>query len=293
MNRLTPRTATQRDEVVLQRIRAIETGEFMEKVGLSEALGLGPPIGPNFVRGESTQDMRVRAAEAGIILPRMSPALISAAQTRAFERASGVQVQAAVTSRFKLSLGRAGSQTGWAVPDLANYDFSPLNIAGAITMPVLILGQMPGSNAQKIGSPDSIGSALAADSASRKTASGKDVVFFTLLSAWVFALAAAGNAIYNPAAGTTMQPFVSSGVAAAGIKTALAAAAFNLNTNPAIWSQITIASPADRAVAVGSPLDPIAGITNFFYGEALLAQLVTTGAVNIQSNTLGVVFEVA
>jgi hypothetical protein len=292
MNRLTPRTATQREEVVLQRVRAIETGEFMEKVGLSEALGLAPPIGPNFIRGESTQDMRVRAAEAGIILPRMSPALVEAARNRAFERESGVQVQAAVTSRFKLSLARGGSQSSWSIPDLANVDYSGLNIAGVVTLPFLVLGVPQGTNAAKIGSPDAIGAAQAADSASRKTGAGSQV-YFTVLSAWVYALNAAGTGIYNPAAGTTLQPFASSGVAAAGLKAALAAAAFNLNTNPAIWSQITLAAPADRAFAIGGPADPIAGIVNMFFGEALLAQLVTTGAVNILGNTLGAVFELA
>lgn len=292
MNVLTPRTTAQREEVVLQRIRAIESGEFMEKMGLAETLGLPPPMGSNFVRGESTQDLRVRAAESGIILPRMTPALEQAARTRAFEQREGVSVQAAVSARFKMSLGRGGSQSGWMVPDLANVDYSGLNIAGASTLPFLVLGVPQGSNAQKIGSPDFIGGALAADTASRKTASGSSV-YFTLLSAYVYALAAAGNAVYAPAAGTTAQAFASSGVAAAGIKTALMAAAFNLNTNAAIWSALTLAAPADRAFAIGGPSDPIAGIINFFFGEALLSQLVTTGAVNILGNTLGVVFEIA
>lgn len=281
----------QREEVVMQRIRAIETGEFMEKAGLSEALGLGPPIGANFIRGESTQDMRVRAAEAGIILPRMSPALLEAAQTRAFERATGAQVQAAITARFKLSLGRGGSQAGWMVPDLANADFSHLNLAGATTLPALVLGVPNATNAAKIGSPDAIGPAQAADSASRKTGAGSNV-YFTLLSAWVFARAAGGGP-YNPAAGTTMQPTVHSGVAAAGLVTVLTAAALNLNTLAAFWTQLALVAPADRAFAIGGPADPIAGLVNFFYGEALFAQLVTTGAVNVLGNVLGAVFELA
>jgi hypothetical protein len=280
--------------MVEQRLRAIETGEYMEKVGLAEILGLPPPIGHNFIRGESTQDVKVRAAQAGIYLPgTTSPALAEATRLKQLEHETGVQAYAMPgTKRWSDSLARGGSQAGWDIPSLISRDFSDLNLAGATTVPGLVFSLMPATNAAKLGSPDAYGAAIAADTASRKTATGQ-AIYCTLLSAWVYALIAAGTGIYVAAAGTTMQPFVASGVAAASIKTALAAAAFNLNTNPAIWSQITLVAPADRAVAIGAPTDPQAGLVNLFYGDSLLAQLVTTGAVNVLGNTLAAVFELA
>ena len=296
MPKLTPRTQAQREWIIEQRLRAIATGEWMEKVGLADLVG--PPIGANFRAGESVhdlkargveshqQDLAARAARAGIYLPGQSPLQQEIARTKKYERDTGVQfMNMPVKDRFGISLGLGNAQSSWEIPDLVEYDYAYLNLAGATTYNGGILGVMPGTNAAKIGSPDALGAATAgADTASRKSGSGL-APYFAFLSCWVFARSSAG-AVYTAAAGTTLQPFVCSAVAAAQLFTALTAAAYNVNGGTNFWTQLALVAPADRQVAVGSPLDPQSGILYGFYADFLFGQLITTGALNIQSNSL-------
>jgi hypothetical protein len=293
MGRLTPRTQEQREWIAEQRVRAIETGEWMEKLGLHESLGMAPPIGANFHYGESTQDLRNRAARAGIYLPgKSSPVIDTMVQGRKTERETGVSAYAMpIKDRFGISSALFGFSS-WEIPDLVEYDYAYLNLAGITTFPGGVIGIIPGTNANLIGSPDSIGDALTVASASRVVGSGK-IPYFIILSCWVFARTAAG-AVYNPAAGTTMQPFVvSAGVAATQIATALSAAALNLATLTTFWTQIALVAPADRVIQKLSGTGAQAGIVAGYFSDFLLSTLVTTGAVNVQGNSLITVFELA
>jgi hypothetical protein len=295
MPKLTPRTQAQREWIIEQRLRAIATGEWMEKAGLADLVG--PPIGANFRlgeslhnlrarRAESPQDLHNRAARAGIYLPGQTPLQEEIVRTKKLERDTGIATYAMpVKDRFGISLGLGNAQSSWEIPDLVEYDYAYLNLAGATTYNGGILGVMPGTNAAKIGSPDPLGAATAgADTASRKSGTGL-APYFAFLSFWVFARTGAG-AVYTAAAGTTLQPFVCSAVAAAQLFTALTAATYNVNAGTTFWTQLTLVAPADRQVAIGSPLDPQSGILYGFYGDFLFSQLITTGALNIQGNSL-------
>jgi len=289
---LTPRTQAQREQVIADRLRAIESGEFMEKVGLHQQLGLAPPIGANFQRGESTQDIRTRAAQAGIYLPGASPALEVATHARALERRTGMGTYAMpVKDRFGISLGLGNKESSWEIPDCIEYDYAYLNLAGATTYNGAILGVMPATNAAKIGSPDAIGPALAAATTSRVVGSGVNP-YFSILSCWVFLRSSAG-AVYVAAAGTTLQLFVCSAAQAASQLFTNLTAAFGVNGATQFWTQMAITAPADRPVAIGSANDPQSGICYGFYGDYLFGQLITTGALNIQGNTLVIELELA
>jgi len=298
---LTPRTQAQREHVIEARLRAIQTGEYMEKAGLADLVG--PPIRGNFRAGESIhalkeraeshQDLQNRAARAGLYLPgQSSPAIDEIVRLKKLERDTGVVARAMpVTDRFGISLGRGGSQSSWEIPDCIEYDYAYLNLAGATTYNGAILGVMPGSNASKIGSPDAIGPSLAVASTSRVVGSGSNP-YFSVLSCWTFARSSAG-AVYVAAAGTTVQLFVcSAAIGASQLYTNLTAT-FSVNGGTTFWTQQTITSPADRIVAIGSFTDPQTGITYGFYGDYLFGQLVTTGALNIQGNSLVMELELA
>lgn len=298
---LTPRTQAQREHVIATRLRAIESGEYMEKAGLADLVG--PPVRGNFRFGESIhdlkerteshQDLANRAARAGIYLPgQTSPLRETMIHTRKLERESGVQVMAMpVKDRFGISLGLGMRESSWEIPDCIEYDFAYLNIGGASTYNGAILGVMPATNAQKIGSPDPIGAALAAASTSRVVGSGSQP-YFSILSCWVFLRSSAG-AVYTAAAGTTLQLFVCSAAQAASQLFTNLTAAFAVNGATQFWTSMLITAPADRQISIGSTSDPQSGIAYGFYGDYLFGQLVTTGLLNIQGNSLVIELELA
>ncbi len=281
--------------MIEQRLRAIETGEWMEKLHLAELVGGMPPIGANFIRGESTQDLQNRAARAGIHLPgAQRPAVRAIIDAVVLERQKGITVYASpVKARYAIAQALDG-QSAWEIPDLVEYDFSMINIAAASTIPGLTLGLVPGTNAPLIGSPDGLDPATSgADTASRKSGTGSKK-YMSILSVWVFSRTSAG-AVYTAAAGTTMQPFVISAApaSAAQLSTALSAAALAINGLTNFWNQITLVAPADRQISKGSPTDPQAGIVASFWGDVIASVLVVTGALNVQGNSIDMIWELA
>lgn len=304
MPKLTPRTQAQQDWIVERRIRAIETGEFMEKAGLADLVG--PPIGGNLKLGESIaelraragaespQDLANRAARAGIYLPGQTSKLHeSIIHSRRLEREHGVEVYAMpIKDRFGISTALDGF-SAWEIPDLVEYDYSMANIAAASTIPGLTLGVVPGTNAGLIGSPDGLDPALAAGSVSRRVGTGSRK-YFNILSCWVYTRTSAG-AVYTAAAGTTMQPFVVSAAPASPtqISTALSAAALAINGLTNFWNQITLVAPADRVVQLASGTGAAAGIVAGFWGDFIASVLVVTAGLNIQGNSISMLWELA
>lgn len=285
---LTARTQAQRDFIVEERARAIESGEFMEKLGLHELQGWAPPIGANFKRGESERDLRARAARSGIYLPGKTPDVLGEViALRAAERAGAPPVYATVTNRFITSQGRIGGQTAWSIPDITESDFSSANISAASTTPGYLLGIMPANNAGVMGSPDDIGPALTVATATRAVGAGSNP-FATLLSAWIFARTAAG-AVYSPAAGSTVQVRVYSAAQGATQVASNLTAAKTLATLTTFWTLLALTVPAERQpVPFGVAITTAAVL---FFGDLLAAELLVTGALNIQGNTLSVITE--
>lgn len=288
---LTRRTQAQREFVIEQRLRAIASGEYMEKVGLADVAG--PPIGANFQFGESTQDLRHRAAQAGLYLPGVtSPVLAEVARLKKLERETGVKAYAMpVKDRFGISLGLGMKESSWEIPDCIEYDYAYLNLAGATTYNGAILGVMPATNAAKIGSPDAIGPSLAVASTSRVVGSGTNP-YFSILSCWIFSRSSAG-AVYVASAGTTLQLFVCSAAQAASQLYTNLTPTQSIPALTQFWTQLTMTAPADRVIAIGSFTDPQTGIVYGFYGDYLFGQLVTTGVQNIQGNSLVMELELA
>lgn len=298
---LTRRTPAQREHVIEARLRAIESGEYMEKAGLADLVG--PPIRGNFrvgesihalkERAESHQDLVNRAARAGLYLPgQRSGAVDEIVRLKKLERDSGVVAQAMpVKDRFGIALGLAMKESSWEIPDCIEYDYAYLNLAGATTFNGGILGVMPATNAQKIGSPDPIGASLTVASTSRVVGSGAQP-YFSVLSCWAFLRSSAG-AVYVATAGTTLQLFVCSAAQAASQLYTNLTAAFGVNGATQFWTQLAITSPADRTIAIGSVTDPQTGICFGFYGDYLFGQLITTGALNVQGNSMIMELELA
>lgn len=293
MGTFTFRTQEQRDHIIERRLRAIETGEFMEKIGLHEALGIAPPIGQNFYLGESTQDIRNRAARSGIALPgKSSPTIDEMIRLKQLERQHGiVAMNMPTTSRFGIA-GERGGFSSWEFPNIQEIDFSTFITAGALTLNPYTMGFFPGNgNAQLIGAPDDVGPAVGIASASRAAAGGKNPMF-AILSAWV--LARAAGAVYVAAAGTTINPQIHSSAATAiQVLTSLVAAPYAVNGGTTFWTQLTLVAPADRAIQKSSGTGAASGIVQAFFGDALLTTLVTTGALTVPPNTLAVVYELA
>jgi hypothetical protein len=290
-----PRTEAQQDHIIETRLRAIETGEWMEKLGLHQQLGIAPPIGANFFRGESTQDIRNRAARAGLYLPgKSNPTIDEMIRLRKLEREHGVAAMAMpVKDRFGISTALDGF-SAWEIPDLVEYDYSMANIAAASTIPGLTLGVVPGTNAPLIGSPDPLDAATTgADTTSRKSGTGSKK-YFNILSVWVYTRTS-GGAVYTAAAGTTMQPFVISAApgSSAQLSTALSAAALAINGITNFWNQIVLVAPADRVIQKFAGTGAQAGIVAGFWGDFIASVLVVTGALNIQGNSISMTWELA
>lgn len=288
------RTQAQREQIIETRLRAIETGEWMEKLGLHELLGIAPPIGPNFKMGESSQDLKARAARAGLYLPGMtSPLHETMIQGRKYERETGVAAYAMpLTKRFGVAGERAGFFSGWEFPAIAESDFSQIVAAGNTTYNLAVNGFFPGNgNAQLIGAPDDVGPTLGTASASRTAASGKTPMW-SILSMWVLARGAGG--VYVAAAGATLQPFIHSSAATAlQLLTALTGGTYNVNGGTTFWTQVALTAPADRAIQKSSGTGAAAGIVQAFFGDTLLTQFITGGALTVPPNTLTAVYELA
>jgi hypothetical protein len=202
--------------------------------------------------------------------------------------------------RWSLVYGLQGRESGWEIPDLVEYDYAYLNLVGATTFNGMILGVMPGTNAPLIGSPDPIGTAITAAIGGRVVGSGPSP-YYTCLSCWVFLRTNAGT-VYTAAAGTTLTlNVVSAGANANQALTALTAA-FLVNGATQFWTQMPILTtiPAERQVSIGQPgtgavagSTVIPGVAAGYYGDVLMGQLVTTGALNIQGNSMVMVLELA
>lgn len=289
--------------MIEQRLRAIDTGEWLEKVGLADLAG--PPIGANFFHGESIrklkertaeshQDMLARAARAGIFVPGQTKTQQDIALGKKAEQQHGIVTYAMpVKDRFGLSSALDGL-SAWDIPDLVEYDYSMANIAAASTIPGLTLGITPGTNAALIGSPDPLDAATSgADTASRKSGTGSKR-YFSMLSNWVYTRTSAGG-VYTAAAGTTMQPFVVSAApnSNAQLSTALSAAALAINGLVNFWNQITLVAPADRQIQKSSGTGAAAGIVAGFWGDFIASVLVVTAALNVQGNSISMVWELA
>lgn len=197
-----------------------------------------------------------------------------------------------VKDRFALSQGLAPrGESGWDIPDLIEWDFSNLNQAAAGTALGTILPIVPGSNAQVIGSPDSIGPSLAAANGNRQAGTGQNQ-YATVLSAWLFSRTGAG-AIYVPANTPTMQlQVVSAGGAAQGVDNLTAALTLNAGNLPNFWNQMALTVPASRQFTL-TGLAPITTAAAVFYGDVLFAALVTSVALNVQGNHLVMTLEMA
>lgn len=304
MGSFRPRTQAQQDFILERRIRAIETGEWLEKCGLADLVG--PPIGPNFWPGESIanlkarsgvespQDLANRAARAGIYLPSSTRLHETMILGRKRERETGVSAYAMpIKDRFGISTALDGF-SAWEIPDLVEYDYSMANIAAASTIPGLTLGITPGTNAPLIGSPDPLDAATSgADTVSRKSGTGSKK-YFNMLSCWVYTRTS-GGAVYTAAAGTTMQPFVISSApgSSAQLSTALSAAALSIPGVVNFWNQIAFVAPADRVIQKFAGTGAQGGIVAGFWGDFLASVLVVTAALNIQGNSISMVWELA
>lgn len=195
-----------------------------------------------------------------------------------------------VKDKWALGFGLAGRESGWDIPDLVEYDYAFLNLAGATTYNGSIFGIMPGSNASVIGSPDSIPAALTVANGGRVVGSG-GAPYASLLSAWIFARTSAG-AVYAPGAGSTLQLQVVSAGANANQAATNLTAALSLATLTQFWTQqVFTAIPAERQITVGSTA--LTTAVALFTGDTIFGQFVVTGALNVQGNSLLYYLELA
>lgn len=174
----------------------------------------------------------------------------------------------------------------------ADFTNDNLAAAGSIVHPVLALPQT--TNLQQMGEYDAYpGTALTVASGSRVIGSGGSPIAI-LTKAWIFARTSAGG-LYQPAAGSTLTLDVVNANEAAGAnqnKTNIVAAVTLATFDTAIWNPLTFqgAFPADRIAA--RPDGTVVPSWMYLYtGDMVIATLTTTGALNVQGNTLAVVLE--
>lgn len=193
--------------------------------------------------------------------------------------------------RFTEAFGLLGKESAWEFDNQPVADFGNVNLAGAGTVRTLFCAFPLANPAHLIKSPDnhpfeSPGGTLAATNASRFAGSGAQPIA-VLYGAYLVRIAAGGG-VYNPV-GTTVNVRAYSLVGPSGVgPTTLAT--FNAAAGINYVETIPIVAPAERAVG-------IEGINNttaaaIFDGDTLICEVVTTGALNVQGNTLAVVLQI-
>lgn len=197
-----------------------------------------------------------------------------------------------VKDRFALAFGLAPrGESGWDIPDLVEWDYSTLNQAAAGTSLGTILPIMPGSNSAAIGAPDSLGPGLPAAVGNRVAGTGQ-AQYATVLSAWLFSRTAAG-AIYVPANAPTVQlQCISAFGAVQAVDNLTAALPLTAPNLPGFWTQMTMTVPASRQFSLTGQ-SPNLTAAAVFFGDVLIAALVTTIALNVQGNHLVMTLEMA
>jgi len=194
--------------------------------------------------------------------------------------------------RYSELLGLLGKESNWQYA-IEAMDFSQFVTAGAITARTggVVIPLLNPSAALK--SPDAYpsdqpGGKLLAASGGRPIGTGAQP--FAVLTGVFVAHVTAGGAVYQPAAGTTMQIRSISAAATVGGAVTNLTAAFNLATAANFLDQIPITAPAERQLSLeGAPL--LTTVAALYNGDIIWAELVSTGALNVLGNLLCVFLE--
>lgn len=194
-----------------------------------------------------------------------------------------------VKDRFSISDGIQAKESSWRL--LKPIDFSGIVFAGATTerKTALVLPVSTGSH--KIKSPDSYptedGRVLTAITNQRQVNSGSAA--FAQLTGVFVAHVTSGGAVYNPA-GTTVQVKVINTVTTLVGTPVNLTGAFNVATATNGIDPVTITAPADRQLSIEGVAD--ATVALLFNGDIVIVELVTTGALTVDPNVLGVYLEI-
>jgi hypothetical protein len=176
--------------------------------------------------------------------------------------------------------------------DSADFGGANLAAAGSVIETALALPQT--TNLQQAGEYDPYPTPLAAASGTRVVGSSSQPMGL-LTRAWIFARTSAGG-LYQPAAGSTVTLDVvnASETAGAGnqVKTNIAAAVTLATFDLAFWNPLTFASFTGTDRAAARPDGTLVPSWMYLYaGDVVIATLTTTGALNVQGNSLTVVLE--
>jgi len=196
-----------------------------------------------------------------------------------------------IKAKTEIATGLNGRESGWDLDTVPVADFGNVNLAGAGTIRTGFNSFPLFNPAQAVtGSTDNLPfqlSTLAATNASR--IAGSSTTFLAILVGCYLVHITSGAAVYQPAGSTVNIRTISTVTTTGGAFTTLAT--INATTATNFVDSITIASPAERQVATptGTLLATAAGVFN---GDSTFAELVTTGALNVQGNLLYVELEV-
>lgn len=196
-----------------------------------------------------------------------------------------------IKARWEISSGLLGKESGWDIDTMPIADFGNVNLAAAGTVRSGF-NYFPLVNpAHIIKSPDNMpfenpGGTLAAASGDRQIGSSTQPMAL-LVGAYLVHVTAAG-AVYQPAGTTVNVRVVNSVNAVAGALTTLAT--INAATAANFADVMPIVAPAGRTFSPEGL--PNAAAATIYNGDALFAEIVTTGALNVQGNILYIMLEI-
>lgn len=169
-------------------------------------------------------------------------------------------------------------------------DFSHEVLAGAATITKsAILLPIPNTSLAT-GAPDAYPDVLTAVVGARRIGSGAAPLAVLTGVFAVHYTPGSPPTVYNPAAGTTFQVFVSSVVTTVGGNATALTGTVLLNTAANFIDQMTITAPSERQVTVaGEALQTTSA--NLYAGDSVYVSYVTTGAVDPTGKVLAVVLQ--